>query len=57
MMVRNVRLKDCNGIIFIICLVAGLINACMGNIAPTIFVGALMISCFVDKSGYKEDAE
>lgn len=56
-MVRNVRLKDCNGIIFIICLVAGLINACMGNIAPTIFVGALMISCFVDKSGYKEDAE
>jgi hypothetical protein len=49
---KQVRLKDFNGLIFTICLVVGSINACLGNIAPTIFAGALMISCLADKSGY-----
>lgn len=52
---KRVKLKDFNGFIFVICLVSGLINSCLGNIAPTIFAGTLMICCFVDKSGYITD--
>ena len=49
---KQVKLKDINGLIFTFCLISGLINAWLGNVAPTIFTGALMISCFVDKSRY-----